>query len=99
MAMLDYDAITLGNHELDFPWEYLTNQLMESGLYPVTTVANLRHDVTGEEILPPSIVTEKMIEMSDGTVKKLRIGIVGATRQSISTKRQRYSGFLCGTDI
>jgi len=37
--------------------------------------------------------------MSDETEQEVTVGVVGATRQSLSPKRQRYSGFLYGMDI
>ena len=99
MALLDYDAITLGNHELDYPWEYVLKQLTGSGLYGKTTVSNLLYDDTGEPAFAPSIVMTKQVTMSDGSVQPVKIGIVGATRESLSSKRQRYSGLLCGRSV
>lgn len=99
MAVLGYDAITLGNHELDHPWEYVLGQLQGSGLYDKTVVSNLLYDDTGECAFAPSIVMEKQIVMSDGNMIPLTVGVVGATRESISSKRQRYSGLLCGRNI
>lgn len=99
MALLDYDAVTLGNHELDHPWEYVLKQLKGSGLYEKTTVSNLLYDDTGEHAFAPSIVMTKQIVMSDGTVQPIQVGVVGATRESISSKYQRYSGLLCGRNI
>lgn len=99
MALLDYDAITLGNHELDYPWEYVTEQLKGAGLYEKTTVSNLLYDENGEPAFAPSIVVPKEIVMSDGSMQQILVGIVGATRESISSKYQRYSGFLCGKSI
>lgn len=99
MASLNYDAVTLGNHELDYPWEYLKNQLDSTKLMDVVTVSNLLYDDSGDNVLAPSIVTEKEISLSDGTTKTVRIGVIGATRAAISSKRQRYSGYLCGQAI
>lgn len=99
MALLDYDAVTLGNHELDHPWEYVLKQLQGSGLYEKTTVRNLLYDDTGETAFAPSIVMTKQIVMSDGTVQPVQVGVVGATRESLSAKHQRYSGLLCGRNI
>ena len=99
MALLEYDAVTLGNHELDHPWEYVLKQLNGSGLYEKTTVSNLLYDDTGEHAFAPSIVVTKQIVMSDGTVQPVQVGVVGATRESISSKHQRYSGLLCGTNV
>jgi len=99
MELLDYDAVTLGNHELDYPWEYVVNQLKGAGLYDKVTVSNLVYDDTGEPVLAPSVTFSKLIMMSDETEQEVTVGVVGATRQSLSPKRQRYSGFLYGMDI
>lgn len=99
MAQLGYDAITLGNHELDYPWEYIQNQLKEAGLYEKTTVSNLLYDDTGETAFAPSITVTKQVVMEDGTEVPVTVGVVGATRESISSKYQRYSGLLCGRNI
>lgn len=99
MALLDYDAITLGNHELDYPWEYVKAQLEGAGLYEKTTVSNLLYDENGETAFAPSVVVTKEIVMPDGSLQSVRVGVVGATRESISSKYQRYSGFLCGRSI
>ena len=99
MNAMEYDAITLGNHEFDYGWEYLEYQLKKSGLYEKTTVSNLLYEKDDSQVLAPSVVVEKEILMSDGRLQTVRVGIVGATRQSLSTKRQRYSGLFYGTDI
>ena len=99
MALLDYDAITLGNHELDYPWEYVVEQLKGAGLYEKTTVSNLLYDESGEPAFAPSVVMTKEIVMPDGSLQTVEVGVVGATRESISSKYQRYSGLLCGKSI
>lgn len=99
MALLDYDAITLGNHELDYPWEYVVAQLEGAGLYEKTTVSNLFYDESGETVFAPSIVVPKEIMMSDGSFQSIQVGVIGATREAISSKYQRYSGFLGARNI
>ena len=99
MALLEYDAVTLGNHELDYPWEYVQKQLKGSGLYEKTTVSNLLYDDTGELAFAPSIVMTKQVVMPDGTVQPVQVGVVGATREALSSKNQRYSGLLCGSSV
>ncbi len=99
MEMMEYDAVTLGNHELDYPWDYVIDQLNDANLLHITTVSNLVYDDTGETPLATSIVTTKQITLSDGSTAEVSIGIIGATRQELSSKRQRYSGFLSGQDI
>ena len=99
MALLKYDAVTLGNHELDYPWEYVQKQLKGSGLYEKTTVSNLLYDDTSELAFAPSIVMTKQVVMPDGAVQPVQVGVIGATRETLSSKYQRYSGLLCGSNI
>ena len=99
MALLEYDAITLGNHELDHPWEYVLTQLNGSGLYEKTVVSNLLYDDTSEPAFAPGIVMTKQVVMPDGRVQPVKVGVVGATREALSSKNQRYSGFLCGRSV
>lgn len=98
MKSMKYDCITLGNHEFDYPWEYLTAQLKASGLWEDTVVSNMAYEETMENVFAPSAVFTKEITTESGTQATLKIGVVGATRQALSTRRQYY-GFLMGSDI
>ena len=42
MKYVGYDAITLGNHEFDYGYDYILNQLDGSGLRDITIVSNNR---------------------------------------------------------
>lgn len=98
MAAMNYDCITLGNHELDYPWNYITTQLKGAGLYDKTVVSNLTYTDSAKKVFSPSIVITKEAVTSKGNTAEIRIGVVGATRKGISTRRQYY-GFLTSGDI
>jgi len=98
MGELGYDCITLGNHELDYPWEYITRQLRESKLYDKVVVGNLNHVDSGESVFAPSMIIRKMAVTSEGNKVRVSIGVVGATRRSLSARREYY-GFLTSEDI
>lgn len=98
MDALEYDCITLGNHEFDYPWEYLVEQLKSSNLYDKTVVSNVFYEDSMEAVFAPSIIIEKEAVASDGTVYPVKIAIIGATRHGFSTRRYYY-GFLTSDKI
>lgn len=98
MKSMKYDCITLGNHEFDYPWDYLTAQLKASGLLEDTVVCNIAYEETMKNVFSPSAIITKEVNTSNGNVVTVRIGVVGATRESLSTRRAYY-GFLRGSSI
>ncbi|MDF2512632.1 MAG: hypothetical protein K0S04_2498 [Herbinix sp.] len=94
MSLMDYDFITLGNHEFDYPWEYLKLQLTESGMYDKVVVSNaLWHD-SGESVFAPSAIITKNVITSKGNKVPVKIGVVGSTTNSISTRRGDYVNYI-----
>ena len=76
MSAAKYDVVTIGNHEFDFGYEKLMENLKD---VPFTTIcANVTLDETGEPILPPSTV----IETPDG----LKLAFVGIETPETATK-------------
>ena len=47
MSKIGYDAITLGNHEFDYGYDFIKNQLTQSGLNDKCVVANVKEYATG----------------------------------------------------
>lgn len=99
MMALRYDCITLGNHDFDYPWEYLYGQLESSGLLSKTLVCNAVYTESGESPFRTSAIYTKKAVTSDGRKVSLKIGVIGATKASLSSRRYRYSGFIDGLDI
>lgn len=99
MTLLRYDCITLGNHDFDYPWDYLYGQLENSGMLSKALVCNTVYTEDGESPFRTSAIFTKKAKTSDGRKITLKIGVVGATKASLSSRRYRYSGFLDGLDI
>lgn len=51
MAKMGYDAITLGNHEFDYGYDYLIEQLEGSGLIDKSVLSNVTSKVNGKHVL------------------------------------------------
>ena len=76
MNAAGYDVVTLGNHEFDFGYDQLMENL--SGANFQVICCNVFLDETGETILPPSTI----IETSTG----LKLGFVGVETPETATK-------------
>lgn len=99
MSYMRYDCITLGNHDFDYPWDYLYGQLKSSGLLKKTLVSNLVYTESGKYPFAKSGIYKKEMVTSSGRTVSVKIGVVGATLQSLSSRRYRYSGYLDGLDV
>lgn len=99
MAKLGYDALTVGNHDFDYPWNYLQTQLTESGLMDKTIVCNAVDTVSGEYPFRTSMTFIKKMKTSEGRSVRVKVSVVGATYSKFSARRYRYSGVLDGLDI
>ena len=76
MNAAGYDVVTLGNHEFDFGYDQLMENLKDASFKAVC--CNIYLDETGETILPPSTI----IETSAG----LKLGFVGVATPQTATK-------------
>ncbi len=94
MSLMKYDFITLGNHEFDYPWAYLKQQLTESGLYDNVVIANTIWHDNGESVFVPSAIITKNVITSKGNKVPVKIGVVGSTTNSISTRRGDYVNLI-----
>lgn len=99
MIHMKYDCIVLGNHDFDYPWEYLYGQLEASGLRKKTLVCNAVYTESGEYPFAKSAIYTKKMKTSTGRTVSVKVGVVGATLQSLSSRRYRYSGFIDGLDV
>jgi len=99
MAKIGYDAITLGNHDFDYGYEYILNQLDGSGLRDVAVVSNVVDSKTGEyPFLENMLITRKM-ETSTGKEIEIKVGIIGETIPTLTSKTENYTGILKTEDI
>lgn len=99
MSAMRYDCITPGNHDYDYPWEYLYRQLDNSGLLSKTFACNAVYTESGESPFRTSAIYTRKAKTSEGRTVMLKIGVIGATKASFSSRRFRYAGFLDGSDI
>ena len=88
MNAAGYDIVTLGNHEFDFGYEQLMNNLSKAEFTAIC--ANVIVDATGEPILPPSKVVEveTKVAPAEGAepVAPLKIAFVGLETPETATK-------------
>ncbi|HWT74258.1 MAG TPA: metallophosphoesterase [Mobilitalea sp.] len=90
MEIMGYDYITLGNHEFDYPWNYLKNQLVDSNMSDKVLVCNTVWHDNGKLVFAPSSMITKYLTTAAGKVVKVKVGIIGSTTNSISTRRGDY---------
>lgn len=76
MNAAGYDVVTLGNHEFDFGYDQLMENLADAKF--TTICCNVYLDETGETILPPSTIVE--------TKSGLKLGFVGVETPETATK-------------
>ena len=90
IKIMNYDYITLGNHEFDYPLDYLNRQLKDSGLLDKVLVCNAIWHDSGKQVFHPSAVITKNLTTSGGNSVEVKIGVIGSTTNSISTRRGDY---------
>lgn len=80
MNALHYDAVTIGNHDLDHGVEFLTDALKMAN-FP-TVCANIGFGgqpggTPAEPLLQPYVLLDRTMLMADGGARLLRVGVVG----------------------
>lgn len=93
LSKVGYDAITLGNHEFDYGYTFIKNQIEQAGLQDVCLVANVKEWTTGKYPWNRTKMITKEVETSEGNVKSIKIGIVGVTHSNLSGYYD-YNGIL-----
>lgn len=95
---LNYDAITLGNHEFDYGFPYIKNQIEKSGLDDVCVVSNVMDANTNKNVWKENMILNREIATTSGS-SIIKIGIIGETVPKLSGKRTSYKGILSTEDI
>lgn len=85
MAMVGYDAITLGNHDFDYGYAYIDKQLELSGLKKKCVLSNIVLADTGETAWEESKMISKQLKTNKNKTVNVEIGIVGITIPSMSS--------------
>lgn len=98
MSKIGYDALTLGNHEFDYGYTFVTNQIEQAGLTDVCVVANVKEWDSGKYPWQRTKMLTKELTTSKGNTVSIKIGVVGVTRQDMSTYYD-YNGILQGESI
>ncbi|MCR5388383.1 MAG: metallophosphoesterase [Lachnospiraceae bacterium] len=99
MKTVGYDAITLGNHDFDFGYDYIKEALEESGMNEKTVLANVVEAKSGTpKAWSKSRIIQKTLTTTTGARKTVNIGITGAVIPALST-HTAWKGILTTTDI
>jgi 2',3'-cyclic-nucleotide 2'-phosphodiesterase/3'-nucleotidase len=99
MAKMGYDAITLGNHEFDYGYEYLLKQLNGSGMRDITVVSNVMDSKSSEFPFLENMIITRKIKTSSGKNVEVKIGIIGQTIPVLTAKTHSYTGILKTEDM
>ncbi|MGF7142624.1 2',3'-cyclic-nucleotide 2'-phosphodiesterase/3'-nucleotidase [Anaerotaenia torta] len=99
MAQMGYDAITLGNHDFDYGYEYILRQLNGSGLKNITIVSNVTDSQTGEYPFLENMLITRTLTSSAGNKIDVKIGIIGQTIPTLTSKTHSYKGILKTEDM
>lgn len=99
MAQIGYDAITLGNHDFDYGYEYILRQLNGSGLRDITVVSNVTDSKTGEYPFLENMLISRQIKTASGKLVEVKVGIIGQTIPVLTAKTHSYAGILKTEDM
>lgn len=99
MALVEYDAITLGNHDFDYGYSYILKQLKGTGLMDKTIVSNVVDSKTEEHPFLENMIITKEVKTTSGKKAKVNIGIIGETIPHLTAKTESYTGVLKTEDI
>ncbi len=98
MGKIGYDAIVLGNHDFDYGFDYIYQQLERSGLSRICLVSNVIRNSDGRAPWASTKMITRTVKTAQGKQAQIRIGIVGATRPSLSNMYD-YDGTLVTSGI
>lgn len=99
MKLVGYDAITLGNHDFDYGYDYILRQLDGSGLRDITVVSNVTDSRTGEYPFLENMMITRNVKTRSGNEVEIKIGIIGHTIPTLTGKTHSYAGILNSEDI
>jgi len=85
MALVNYDAIALGNHDFDYGYGYIDKQLELSGLKSKCVLSNIIRADTGETAWNASKMIYKQLKTNKNESVNVQIGVIGITIPSMSS--------------
>ncbi len=99
MKTVGYDAITLGNHDFDFGYDYIKEALSEAGMVEKTVLSNVVEAKSGTaKAWLKSKIIQKTLTTTTGARKTVNIGLTGAVIPTLSTHTP-WKGILTTSDI
>lgn len=99
MSLVGYDAITLGNHDFDYGKDYILRQLTYSGLLNKTVVSNLQNAKDNSYPFHRNMIIERQAVTQQGKTVDIKVGVIGETIPTLSTKTDNYTGIWKTEDI
>jgi 2',3'-cyclic-nucleotide 2'-phosphodiesterase/3'-nucleotidase len=97
LNLLDYDAMTPGNHDFDFGLKFL-RQALRGARFPVVS-ANL-HVPAGDALAQPFTILKREVQCDDGHSRSLHIGITGFGPPQIADwDYSSHEGLVAAEDI
>ena len=99
MNKIGYDAITLGNHEFDYDYDYVKRQLKDAGLMEKVIVSNLTESKSGKHPFLENKIITKTVISDEGDEFEIKVGVIGETLPVLSAKGQDFTGVLKVSDI
>jgi 2',3'-cyclic-nucleotide 2'-phosphodiesterase/3'-nucleotidase/5'-nucleotidase len=99
MALVGYDAITLGNHEFDYGYSNILRQLKGSGLMDKTIVSNVVDSKTEEHPFLENMLITRTVKTTSGKKAEVTIGVIGETIPHLNGKTDNFTGVLKTEDI
>ncbi len=97
-AALGYDALTIGNHDFDYGYDYLQDQIGDAGLEDKTVLSNVYDAKTRETVWAENMLVTKKLKTAGGRTLTVDIGIFGVTLPELSTHYD-HSKLLSTKDI
>lgn len=99
MKYMNYDAITLGNHEFDYGKSYYKDQLEQAGLSDKVVLSNVVDSMTGKPVYDETKMLKRTVRTSTGRKLTVKVGVIGVTVPSLSSKTDSFTGVLEAEDI
>ncbi|MGN0243428.1 MAG: Ig-like domain-containing protein [Lachnospiraceae bacterium] len=99
MNAIGYDAITLGNHDFDYGYDYITGQMKNSSLASKVVLSNVVDSMTKKPIYNETMMFTKRLKTTRGRTVSVKIGVIGETIPNLSNKTDDYTGILDAQDM
>lgn len=100
MAKIGYDAITLGNHDFDYGYEYIVNQLEKSGLMDKVVLSNVTSAINGKYVFgQENRIIKKQVTDEEGNIQTIHVGIFGVTLPTMSTRTESLKSMITSEDM